>query len=120
MGDQELKDHFCLRGFQFQAVVESTGLDGCDGILGLSPKDYGSRSLIPGLKRAGMIDRMVLSFSNAFHRSTFKATFYDDDDSFVIFGGINETQIVNGAKGLFKMPLAPANMNQEGFWGVYG
>jgi len=100
--------------------MTSKGLDGCDGILGLSPKDYGQRSLLPGLKRAGVIDRLIISFSNAFHKSTFKAQFHDDRESYMIFGGVNETQIVNGAEGLFSMPLADKSMNDHGFWGVEG
>jgi hypothetical protein len=100
--------------------MESKGLDGCDGILGLSPKDYGSRSLLPSLKRSKLIDRIIVSFSNAFHPSTFKAKFYKDEESYVIFGGVNETQIVGGADGLFTMPLANAKLNDQNFWGVYG
>jgi hypothetical protein len=53
--------------------MEAKGLDGCDGILGLSPKDYGSHSIIVMLKSAGLIDRMLISFSNAFYKSSFKA-----------------------------------------------
>lgn len=100
--------------------MESKGLDGCDGILGLSPRDYGSRSILPSLKRQGLIDRIIISFSNAFHPATFKAKFYDDEESYVIFGGVNETQIVGGADGLFAMPLADPEMNEQNFWGVYG
>jgi hypothetical protein len=74
-----LKDNFCIRNFKYQAVVTAKGLDGCDGILGLSPKDYGTHSLIPMLKRNGLIDRLLISFSNAFHKASFKAKFYDDD-----------------------------------------
>ena len=58
--------------------MEAKGLDGCDGILGLSPKDYGSHSILPALKRSGAIQRMLISFSNAFHESSFKAKFGDD------------------------------------------
>lgn len=71
--------------------MESKGLDGCDGILGLSPKDYGSHSIMTMLKRAGLVDRLLISFSNAFHKSSFKAKFADDQQSYMTFGGFNET-----------------------------
>ncbi len=77
--------------------MTSKGLDSCDGILGLSPKDYGSHSIIPHLKRHGLIERQLISFSNAFHNSTFKSKYYEDNESYMIFGGYNESQIVNGA-----------------------
>jgi hypothetical protein len=89
----------------------SKGLDGCDGILGLSPKDYGSHSILPALKRNGLIERSIISFSNAFHQSTFKAKFYDDKESYMVFGGYNETQIVGGSSGLFSMPVAGKQLN---------
>ena len=69
---ETFKKSFCVEKFKFQAVMEAKGLDGCDGILGLSPKDYGSHSIIVMLKSAGLIDRMIISFSNAFYKSSFK------------------------------------------------
>lgn len=100
--------------------MQSKGLDGCDGILGLSPRDYGDRSLLPGLKRGGMIDRLLVSFSNAFHASSFKAQFHDDRESYMVFGGVNETQIVGGADGLYSMALASRELNPTTYWGVEG
>lgn len=76
--EKVLHDNFCIKDFKYQAIMEAKGLDGCDGILGLSPKDYGSHSIIPSLKRAGLVDRLLISFSNAFHKDSFKAKFYDD------------------------------------------
>ena len=38
----------------------------------------------------------------------------------MIFGGVNETQIVGGAEGLFSMPLANKVLNPTMFWGVEG
>lgn len=38
----------------------------------------------------------------------------------MIFGGYNESQIVNGAKGVFSMPLANEQLNPTKFWGVEG
>ena len=118
--NKELKNHFCVRNFKLQAVMESKGLDGIDGILGLSPRDYGKRSLLSELKRAGHIDRTIVSFSNAFHNASFKAQYYTDNQSYMIFGGYNESQVVNGAKGLFNMPLSGKELNPGHFWGVDG
>jgi len=100
--------------------MTSKGLEGCDGILGLSPKDYGTHSIIPSLKRGGMIDRQLISFSNAFHKSSFKYQYHPDDQSYMVFGGVNETQIMRGAKGLFSMPLAGKDLNPAMYWGVEG
>jgi hypothetical protein len=36
-----LKTNFCVKDFKFMSVMISKGLDRCDGILGLSAKDYG-------------------------------------------------------------------------------
>jgi hypothetical protein len=88
---QVLKQDFCVEKFKFQAVMISKGLDGCDGILGLSPKDYGTHSFLPELRKQGHIDRMIIAFSNAFHESTYKYKFHPDAHSYVIFGGYNET-----------------------------
>ena len=71
--------------------MKAEGLDNCDGILGLSPRDYGHHSIIPMLKRAGYINRQLISFSNAFHNSTFKSKYYRDDQSYMVFGGYNES-----------------------------
>jgi len=109
--DAVLKKNFCVKDFKYQAVMESKGLEGCDGILGLSPKDYGTHSILPMLKRTGLVDRLIISFSNAFHKSTFKAKFYEDQQSYMTFGGFNETQIVGGFNGLFSMPLAEKALN---------
>lgn len=116
--DNVLKKNFCIKEFKYQAVVQSKGLESCDGILGLSPKDYGSHSLIPALKREGLIERQVISFSNAFHEASFKSRNYDDKQSYMVFGGYNESQIVGGAGGLFNMPLASKELNPTAFWGV--
>ena len=70
------------------------------------------------LKRSGLVDRLLISFSNAFHKSSFKAKFYDDQQSYMTFGGFNETQIVGGMNGLFSMPLADKALNPQKFWGV--
>ena len=100
--------------------MKSKGLDGCDGILGLSPKDYGTHSFLPELKKQGHIDRMIIAFSNAFHESTFKYKIHPDPHSYIIFGGYNESQIVGGANGLFNMALASRELNPTLYWGVEG
>lgn len=120
INEKELKSSFCVQNFKYQAVMEAKGLDGCDGILGLSPKDYGTHSILPMLKRAGLIDRLIISFSNAFHESSFKYGYHPDKYSYMVFGGVNETQIVGGLSGLFAMPLAKKDLNPTYFWGVEG
>jgi hypothetical protein len=115
-----LQKNFCMRHFRFQAIMESEGLDGCDGILGLSPRDFGKRSLLSDLKREGLIDRTIVSFSNAFHNSTFKSKYHIDTESYMVFGGYNESQIVGGAKGLYNMPLSGNDLNPDGFWAIDG
>ena len=60
-----------------------------DGILGLSPKNYGRHSLLPELKISGLIDKTVVSFSNAYYRNTGNFNVTKDQASYVIFGGMN-------------------------------
>lgn len=71
-----------------------------DGILGLSPKNYGEHSLLPELKIAGLIDRTIVSFSNAFLEGTDNYELSQDHNSYVIFGGMNTSQIDGGEDGL--------------------
>jgi len=67
-----------------------------DGILGLSPKNYGRHSLLPELKISGLIDKTIVSFSNSFLKTSNNYNRTLDGESYVIFGGINASQIVNG------------------------
>jgi hypothetical protein len=60
-----------------------------DGILGLSPKNYGRHSLLPELKISGLIDQTIVSFSNAFYHGTSNYLLSQDSKSYVIFGGMN-------------------------------
>lgn len=120
VSEKTLAQNFCVKDFKYQAVIQSKGLENCDGILGLSPKDYGTHSIIPMLKRAGLIERQLISFSNAFHEASFKAERYNDTQSYMVFGGYNESQIVDGADGLFNMPLASRELNPTNYWGVEG
>lgn len=71
-----------------------------DGILGLSPKNYGRHSLLPELKINGLIDRTIVSFSNGYFNRTYNYNKTRDESSYVIFGGMNKTQVVGGEKGL--------------------
>ena len=67
-----------------------------DGILGLSPKNYGRHSLLPELKIGGLIDRTIVSFSNGFYSGSVGQNHSGDLESYVIFGGLNASQIVGG------------------------
>lgn len=60
-----------------------------DGILGLSPKNYGRHSLLPELKINGLIDKTMVSFSNGFHNTSTNFNKTKDSHSYVIFGGLN-------------------------------
>lgn len=60
-----------------------------DGILGLSPKNYGRHSLLPELKISGLIDKTIVSFSNSFSSGSSNYNLSHDQDSYVIFGGLN-------------------------------
>ena len=83
--------HFCVKDLLFQSNVNSEGLDMADGILGLSPGNYGRHSLLPELKIAGLIDRTIVSFSNAHFLGSRNYNASHDAGSYVIFGGMNET-----------------------------
>ena len=92
-----------------------------DGILGLSPKNYGGRhSLLPELKISGLIDRTIVSFSNAFFPDTYNYKLAKDQASYVIFGGLNKTQIVGGEKGLHALKLLTGPANPTMYWGATG
>ena len=53
----------CVPNFNFFGITEQVGLDGLDGILGLSP-DYTANgpSFISKMKDHGMIDQKIASF----------------------------------------------------------
>ena len=91
-----------------------------DGILGLSPKLQGRHSLLVELKIAGLIDKTMVSFSNAFYKGTNLYNRYNDHYSYMTFGGYNASQIVGGEKGLYNLPLSPEKINPTGYWGVPG
>ena len=60
-----------------------------DGILGLSPRNYGRHSLLVELKIAGVIDKTQVSFSNTFYKDTDLYNKTRDHYNYVIFGGYN-------------------------------
>jgi hypothetical protein len=91
-----------------------------DGILGLSPKNYGRHSLLPELKINGLIDKTIVSFSNAFYNSSTNLQSYGDQASYVIFGGLNSSQIVGGEKGLQTLSLIKGKLNPTMYWGTTG
>jgi len=91
-----------------------------DGILGLSPKNYGRHSLLPELKISGLIDKTVVSFSNSFYNNTGNYNLTRDQSSYVIFGGLNASQIVKGEQGLYSMALLKGKKNPTMYWGVSG
>lgn len=82
-------NHYCVKELRFQSIMSGQGLEMADGILGLSPKNYGRHSLLPELKINGLIDRTIVSFSNSFYQNTSNFNMTGDKDSYVIFGGIN-------------------------------
>jgi len=98
-------DRVCIDGnktsctnFDFLALYQATGLDDTDGVLGLAvhpDKTKRNLSYVWQLKNKGIIDKAMVSFSVAGPNM--------DDQSYAIFGGLNENQIVGGANGLKKM-----------------
>jgi hypothetical protein len=86
---QTYNQKYCVKDLKFQSIINGQGLEMADGILGLSPKNYGEHSLLPELKIAGLIDRTIVSFSNAFMEGTEDFELSHDDSSYVIFGGLN-------------------------------
>lgn len=100
--------------------MSGQGLEMADGILGLSPKNYGRHSLLPELKINGLIDRTIVSFSNSFYQNTSNFNITGDKDSYVIFGGINQTQIVGGENGLQSLKLVKGRLNPTMYWGTLG
>ena len=70
LAQKSYDEHFCVKDLRFQSIITGNGLEMADGILGLSPKNYGRHSLLPELEISGLIDRTIVSFSNAFLQNT--------------------------------------------------
>lgn len=80
------------------ALYQAKGLDDTDGVLGLAVHpDKNKRNLnyVWNLKNKNVIDKAIVSFSISGPNK--------NDQSYAIFGGINENQIVGGIKGLRKI-----------------
>jgi hypothetical protein len=102
---QLYQDQVCIDGndtsctqFEFVALYQAKGLDDTDGILGLAvhpDKNRRNLNYVWQLKNKGLIDRAIVSFSVAGPNM--------DDQSYAIFGGIDEGQISGGIGGLKKM-----------------
>jgi hypothetical protein len=109
-----------VKELKFQSIITGKGLEMADGILGLSPKNYGRHSLLPELKISGLIDKTIVSFSNSFYNGTVNFNISHDMPSYVIFGGLNKSQILGGEQGLHSMQLLKGKMNPTMYWGVSG
>jgi len=72
------------------------------------------------LKISGLIDRTIVSFSNAFYSNTYNYNSTKDSNSYVIFGGLNKTQIVGGEHGLHDLSLVKGKLNPTMYWGTTG
>jgi len=66
-----LDDRFCVKEIRFMTIMDSKGMETCDGILGISPKNYNRHSYLQELKIAGVIKHGIISFSNAYYKHTF-------------------------------------------------
>ena len=62
----------------------------------------------------------TVSFSNAFYNSSTNLQSYGDQASYVIFGGLNSSQIVGGEKGLQTLSLIKGKLNPTMYWGTTG
>jgi len=57
------KDTDCVDKFKFFAISSQMGLDSEDGILGLSPDEFGNGpSFVAALKQQNLIDQKMISF----------------------------------------------------------
>ena len=89
--EEDLANADCVSDFQFIAVTESRGLNaGIQGILGLGPFNQKSPSLFSEMLRKNMVDKPIVSFSLGSNSKTAK----NSAESYMILGGINETQYV--------------------------
>lgn len=69
---QEVLDtHYCVKDIRFMTITDSKGMETCDGILGISPRNYARHSYLQELKIAGIIDHAIISFSNAFAKTAY-------------------------------------------------
>lgn len=71
MTQEMLDKRFCVKDIRMMAIMTSKGMETCDGILGISPKNYARHSYLQELRVAGLIDHGIISFSNAFAHKGF-------------------------------------------------
>ena len=74
----------CAESFEFYVITKSEGLDGMDGILGLSPINEAQNgpSYLSALYTQGVIEEET---------ATFWLNWYDEAESYVTFGGMPES-----------------------------
>ena len=99
-----VEDSACLDGnktactkFDFLALYQAQGLDDIDGVLGLAvhpEKERQNLNYVWNLKKHGLIDNAMVSFSIAGP---------GQEGSYANFGGIDSDEIVGGVQGLAKM-----------------
>ena len=80
MGSDEvcLNNNTCVSDFEFFVITSQSGLNGNDGILGMSPSDKANGpSYIKALKDQGVIDKST---------ATFWLNYFGEQDSYVFFG----------------------------------
>ena len=115
---KETQDKACLNrdegciSLKFLSLVKGDGLDSeSDGILGLSPEmstDRNDQHLVWSLMNQGQISKASLSLSLA------------DQDPIAIFGGVDESQIVGGFKGLKPFRNNPDIFSHVKAWALRG
>jgi hypothetical protein len=105
------RDEACIK-LKFLSLTKGEGLDAeSDGILGLSPEislDRNDQHFIWSLMNQGVISKASMSLSLA------------DQSSFAIFGGIEESQIVDGIKGLKPFRNNPDIFSHVKAWALTG
>mmetsp|Transcript_41860 Transcript_41860/g.64047 ORF Transcript_41860/g.64047 Transcript_41860/m.64047 type:complete len:211 (-) Transcript_41860:412-1044(-) len=116
---KETKDKMCLSqsadkciDFKFLSLEKGEGLDAeSDGILGLSPEmstDRNDQHLVWSLMQQGLISKASFSLSLA------------DSNSFAIFGGVDESQVVGGRHGLRPFRNNPDIFSHIKAWALSG
>lgn len=73
----------CVAGFEFFVITSQNGLNGSDGILGLSPPDETQNG--PSYMKA-LYDQKIIGSNQI----TFWLNFYGAADSYVTLGGVPE------------------------------
>lgn len=105
----------CAENFQFIALSKASGLgQDFDGILGLSnhmSENKKSANFVQSLKKSGVIDKAVVTFS------------VNSNGSYVLFGDYNSSLVVGGAKGLHNLgtyAYLPEYVGAQKNWALEG